>query len=177
MPGGSPSMPWGSWFPWGCFGQKNGAGSASLEWFHAPGTRRPRRGFREAEEKGALPPLRSPFSNLGHHAPSRVSLKSAESGVRGRFQTGPAPLWPLETGRGRRGAIFHLAAGIRTGPAPSRRGFGSGDFRGAGPVVVPWNQKGPQRAHSYQKGLARIRTPFPCPGSSPCPGIRPNTLS
>ncbi len=33
-------------------------------------------------ERGALPPLRSPFSNLGHHASCRMSQKSSVGAVR-----------------------------------------------------------------------------------------------
>ena len=88
------------------------------------------------QRRGRCPRFAPPFKDLGHHAPSRVSLKSAESVVRGRVQTGPALSRPCPKKRGRRRAVSHLATVVRTGPALSRRGFGSGDFRGP----APWNE-------------------------------------
>ncbi len=50
------------------------------------------RSIREAEEKGALPPLRSPFSNLGQHASCRSGRKSSvragKPAVRSAFPSG-----------------------------------------------------------------------------------------
>jgi hypothetical protein len=85
--------------PLGMFWQRNGAGFGLSTSGPKPGTRRSRRGFREAEEKGALPPLRSPFSNLAHHS-VRGGLPPASQGVgklsgRGGRGSAPAPGWAL----------------------------------------------------------------------------------
>jgi hypothetical protein len=77
------------------------------------------------------------FPGIHRDLPPR--LPGPESGDSLGPQLGPVPENPLQVNPvdllwGRE-AISHLATGVRTGPAPSRRGFGSGDFRRAVPPL------------------------------------------
>ena len=59
------------------------------------GTSNPARGGSQnpKQSKGALPPLRSPFSNLGHHASYRTGRKSSVRTVREAVRTAFEPLF------------------------------------------------------------------------------------